>query len=77
MSLEAIVGVLVTVAIFMLAQTGAFIWWASGLTTSVRFIQAQLSSLGGSVLHEKERLHGRIDELETRLRAVEQRPGRE
>lgn len=40
-----VLGALVSVALFLLMQTGAALWWASSLSTSLTFIQQDIVEL--------------------------------
>lgn len=79
MSIEKLMPWLIPIVLFILAQTGAFLWWASSITTSMGFIRKQLEEMqqtlgrrGTEKDHDAEVLHKRVDELEKRIRDQEQ-----
>ena len=69
---------IIPIVLFIVAQTGAFLWWASSITTSMRYITGQLAAMerilterGDQTIHASEVLHARIDVVEKKVQEVE------
>lgn len=88
MTVDKMIPWIVPIIIFILAQTGAFLWWASSITTSMGYIREQLAAMNSTLADRHtetsetaSELHARINVLEERLRLCEQScaacPGRQ
>jgi cell division protein FtsB len=56
----------VSILIFMVGQTSLAIWWASQISTDVRWIKEQTAIHAARLASEIDRLEKRIERLEAR-----------